>query len=188
MDLHEDFLRRLTAAQPVLYAYLRAHGLRFADADDLMQTLALEIWKNFSAYDPARPFQAWAFGIARNLVLKQRRSERLRRNILVDSTICDAIAAQTEIALLDPAAAFVAERDELAYCLQKLSSPARDFLALRYERRLELAQIAAQTGKTVAAVSMVLTRLRRKLIDCVNQRLARQSLPSIHPPPSPQSP
>ena len=45
-------------------------------------------------------------------------------------------------------------------------------VALRYEQALSLGQIAQQIGSTLDAVHKALSRLRARLQECVEQRLA----------------
>ena len=170
-DLHDDFLRRFMAAQHSLYAYIRSHGIGPTDSDDLMQTLALELWKTYSAFDTSRPFSAWSFGIARNLISKRHRSKS-RNAVMANSEICDQIADRVAGTLVDEETRLAMERTLLEECLKALAQHARELISLRYEKNLNLAAIAARVGKSAAATNMLLSRIRAKLMDCVSARAA----------------
>ena len=172
MASHETFLTQFLAAQSTLRAYVRSHGYGPADTDDILQSAALELWKSYANYDPSRPFSAWAFVITRNLISKRRRSSKVLR-MTVSSELCDTIADRVAPALVEHERRFAAEREHLADCLQKLGQDARSMLALKYNENLDLATIAARTGKGMAAVNMVLSRLRAKLLDCISLKKAR---------------
>lgn len=172
MASHETFLAQFMETQRALHAYVRSHGYGPADADDIMQSAALELWKTYASYDPSRPFGAWAFSITRNLISKRRRNSSIRR-MTVSSQICDTIAERVAPALLEQQVRFAEEREHLADCLQKLGRDARAILALKYEENLNMASIATRTGKGIGAVNMILSRLRSKLLDCISMHKTR---------------
>src|SRR5262245_39823942 len=66
-------------ARTAVFAQLLAGIGSFHDAEDVLQEVAVSVAKNYSSYDAARPFVAWALGIARNHMLMYfRRYHRSR--------------------------------------------------------------------------------------------------------------
>ena len=61
--------RLWVSAQPTLMSFITAGVRDFHAAQDLLQDTAEAVAEGFDDYDPARPFTAWALGIARNKVL-----------------------------------------------------------------------------------------------------------------------
>ena len=62
--------------------------------------------------------------------------------------------------------------EALERCLEGLPPKSRPLLALRYEQGLKLGQIAQRIGASLDAVHKALFRLRDRLQECVEQRLA----------------
>lgn len=63
-EQYQQAIRYWTLAQPVVSAYVTAVVRDFRDRDDLLQAISVAVLEAFSSYDPARPFTAWAIGIA----------------------------------------------------------------------------------------------------------------------------
>ena len=165
---HRRFLRHFLPAEPLLRSYLLAATGDVHAADDLLQEVSSVLWEKLDQYDEARPFRAWALGIARLEVLKWR--QRLARSR-------EALSGDTLGALAEAAAELAPEIDErlahLRRCVEGLQERTRRVLRLRYWERLPIRQVAERVGKTVGAIEMVLVRARRGLRQCVERRLAR---------------
>ena len=67
-EQYQQAIRYWTLAQPVVSAYVAAVVRDFRDRDDVLQAISVAVLEAFSSYDPARPFTAWAMGIARNQI------------------------------------------------------------------------------------------------------------------------
>jgi RNA polymerase sigma-70 factor (ECF subfamily) len=85
-------------------------------------------------------------------------------------------APETIQAILDAyertEAAASARGEALRRCLEHLPPRSRRLLALRYEKALRLGEIAREVGSTLDAVHKALARIRTRLQECVEQRLA----------------
>jgi RNA polymerase sigma factor (sigma-70 family) len=57
---------------PMVLGYLRRFVPR-DDAEDVLQRVFYEVWKNRDRYDPARSLEAWVLGIARKRAIDQLR-------------------------------------------------------------------------------------------------------------------
>jgi len=162
---HSEFLRRFTPIQPNLFAYVRAAGFGWNEAEDILQDAAVALWESYESYDPDRPFVAWAIGITRHLILKRRRAAG---RVVVDSAVCVEIANRIGEVLQAEQARMAHEREQLAECLAKMPARGREVIRLRYRDRLGLKEIAQKVGRTYAATNMWLSRLRGKLLDCLS--------------------
>jgi RNA polymerase sigma factor (sigma-70 family) len=56
---------------------------RPADREDLAQEIAVQLWRAFPGYDPARPFSTWLYRIALNVGISHLRSLAMRERCTV---------------------------------------------------------------------------------------------------------
>lgn len=164
---HERFTRCWTQAQPAIAGYITAVVGDPHTADDVLQDVAVALLRTFPEYDPARPFIAWAMGIAKMQILSSRR-DRARAAARLGDATATTLASDWE-ALLPEADA---RGRALAACVERLDRRGRELVALRYRDALEPQAIAARLGTTSGAVRTALARLRSALHDCIGRRLA----------------
>lgn len=159
--------RLWVSAQPTLMSFITAGVRDFHAAQDLLQDTAEAVAEGFDDYDPARPFTAWALGIARNKVLMHyRRTQRDER--VFSGDLLDALAAAHE--RLEPR--FDPMREALHHCLKHPTERNRQILHMRYVEDLAPAEIAERLGMKKNAVLTALHRIRRALAECIEQRIA----------------
>ena len=135
-------------------------------AEDVLQEVAADASRNFDKYDPARPFVAWLIGIARQRLVDHYRKEDRRR----------AELSEDALALLDNAYIEVAEEIDdrivaLRKCMDQLPEHHKALINRRYGFDDALSDIAKSVGKSAKAVNAMLTRIRKLLADCVQQRM-----------------
>jgi len=171
-SVDESFVVLLTSAQCDLHAYV-AYLLGGRDeARDVMQETNLVLWREAARYDPTRPFLPWAKSIAYYRVLthlKKKSRERLvfdedmvMRLAEVDAGHHDDL--HDRLKLLDG-------------CLEKLTPTQRAVIKYRYHMNWAVQQIARKFACSDAAMSMMLTRIRRALAACLKQAMNRE----VHP-------
>jgi RNA polymerase sigma-70 factor (ECF subfamily) len=167
MDAHESFLRLFLANEAELRAFT-ASLVRDANlCDDVFQEVALTLWKEFARYDAARPFGPWARGVAAVKVM-QSRQKAGKAGVPLSPEAIQAVAEAYD--RTEPAPAPVTEG--LRHCLDLLPEKSRVLVELRYERALKTAAIAEELGAGVDAVCQALSRLRRRLSDCLRNWLS----------------
>jgi RNA polymerase sigma-70 factor (ECF subfamily) len=135
--------------------------------EDVVQEVALILWQEFQRYDATRPFGAWARGVAANKVMQRWEQEgRAPRpfspqvvQALVDA--CDRAEAKSSL-----------RAEVLEDCLKELPEKSRRLLTLRYGELLKVERIATELQGTVDGVYQALSRLRARLAECVERRLA----------------
>ncbi len=169
MDQQEEYLKLLFGCELEIRAFIGSIIRGSHDCDDLFQEVALTLWKEFSRYDRSRSFGAWARGIAA-VKLMQRWDQTKRLPIVLPPEAIQAISRA-----FDRSEELASQKaDALEDCLDQLPEKSRQLLSLRYERSLKIEQIAQELQATLDAVYQSLSRLRVKLQDCVNRRLAAQ--------------
>ena len=169
MDPQTEFLTHFLEHQVAVRAFIGSLVRDRHARDDLFQEVALTLWHEFGRYDRARPFGAWARGIAANKVLQRwHKDNRLPVPFPPDAigALLDAYDRGEQTESL--------KADALEQCLEKLPEKSRQLLALRYERSLKLGEIAERLQTTMDAVHKALSRIRDRLQQCVERRLAAQ--------------
>jgi len=163
----EGFIADLTRYQPQLQGFIAASVGNPVASLDILQNTNLSLWSKSKAYDPSRPFLPWALTFARFEVLAYFRDRKRDRH---------AFSSDLVELMFDTAGGMVEEIPErqlaLRKCLGLLSEEHRQLLTLKYVNKLSLVQISGMLDTTVAAVKCKLSRIRRKLADCVTRRLA----------------
>jgi RNA polymerase sigma-70 factor, ECF subfamily len=166
MEDAERFTRCWTQAQPTVAACIHAWVPDFHEAEDLLQDVAVVLLSKFGQYDPARPFAAWALGVAKKEVLVRRRSHA-RSFLLAHTDLVDRIAEACERLQPD-----LDDRMEpLRRCLAQVQGRSRQLLSLRYEEGLLPGAIAQRLKMTAGAVRTTLSRVRDVLQQCVERAL-----------------
>lgn len=167
MSAQAEFLTTFLKHEGDLRAFIGSLVQDRHAREDVMQEVALIAWNKFDTYDSQRSFGAWARGIAVNMILKLR--ERTARSAV-------PFSPDTVQAVLDAANRAEAGSspwiDKLERCVEQLPEKSRRLLALRYEESLEMQQIADRVQSTAEAVHKALSRLRLRLRECVESRLA----------------
>jgi len=151
----EELTRRVS---PGLLSYLRGRCPTLQDAEDLRQETLLRVHRNLARYDPQRPFEPWLLTIAARLAAGRTRGDR-RTDALPMETVA---AESTEPSDLDRREAGAVL---WATASQALSGPQYRALRLRYVDGLDVRNVAAAMGVTIASAKVLLFRARRRLMD-----------------------
>jgi RNA polymerase sigma-70 factor (ECF subfamily) len=168
-DRMAEFVELYSRYYPRLQFYLMALLPSANDAADVLQESSLILWKKFDSYKSGTNFYAWACKIARLQTLKHRgRMGRCAR--LLDDAVLEQVSAEVLREEIDPTAALEA----LAYCLERLSERNRSLIRRRYQPDVTVHELADEVGCSANALSKLLGKVRRALLQCVERRLASQ--------------
>lgn len=169
-DLHNDFLRLLAENEAAIRAFLRAILTSRADAEEAFQTTLITMWDKFEEYDSARNFKPWAFGIARYKALAIIRDRQRERLIFGDNLINqfadDAISAGDR---------YLTQQEALDDCLMKLPVDQREIVLSAYTKGTRIDQLAQSLGRTPMSLYKKLQKIRKILLECVQQTMARET-------------
>ena len=170
-DHPEPFLVLVTRIQRVLHAFILKLVPHLSDAEDILQQTNLVLWSKQSEFVLGSDFRAWAFRIARYQLMAYRKRQSLDR-LVFGEELFDRLAcrAETRDELLDT------KRELLARCSQKLSDPQRELLAARYADQLSGREIADKTGRNIDSIFQSLHRVRRMLLECIEQGLRKSDV------------
>ena len=163
---HERFLTLFTANEPAIRAFVRRLVPTRQDAADVMQGVALVLWRKFPTLEASDQFRKWAFGVARYETLAWLRDKARDRLVLADDVL-DTVAhesAQIENRLS-------AQREALEGCLERLPDEQRTLVLAAYEPDVRIQDVAEQSGRTVPAFYQWLHRMRVRLLECTRRTL-----------------
>jgi RNA polymerase sigma-70 factor (ECF subfamily) len=148
----EELFRRY---EPRAFAFFLRRTGSSERAEDLYQELFLRIHRARDDYDPGRPFLPWFFQIAQHLLVDDTRRAFREREVPLDpcDVRCEAVDPEREIAT----------RSELGQLLAGLRPEERQVLVSAKLDGMEYAELAAQVGKSVAAVKQIVSRALRRI-------------------------
>ncbi len=169
-ELVEQFMVLYSNHQRRLYLYTITLMPDAVAAEDVLQEANLVLWRKFGQYRPGTNFFAWACKIVRYEVLKHR-GKHTRSARLLDPDVLDRLAevAVAEVEHLDES-----HRRALVDCMSRLSPGDRELMRRRYAEAIAVQEIAAAMNRSPNAVSQSLGRVRRLLLDCINESLHTQ--------------
>ncbi len=165
----EQFVQKLAESQNRLYGYVYSLLGDHGRAADVLQETNLVLWRKLDEFAPNREFLPWAFTIARYQVLASIRDHK-RDRVLLDAELAEKVAAvaERESSKLDGVQA------ALRVCVEELSIPNRELIRRRYTQSESIADLAGAMDKTQSAIKVSLLRIRRRLADCIQKRLAAE--------------
>ncbi|KAA5542703.1 sigma-70 family RNA polymerase sigma factor [Roseiconus nitratireducens] len=170
-DIHEQFLTHFAANEPAIRAYVRRLVPTRHDAADVMQGVALVLWRKFDELDDTEHFRRWAFGVARHEALGWLRDKARSRLTLAEDVLhvvaCESTRDDDRLS---------AQREALEGCLEKLPTHHRKIILAAYAPDAAIQEVAGQSGRTVAAFYQWLHRMRLRLLNCTRQVLQAEGL------------
>lgn len=142
--------------------------------DEVVQATYLTAIDHIADYRGPGVFLAWLKGIARN-ELRHLLRERARWPTQLGGDAIESLVAQAALDGLDTVDAHWHEErlTALAGCLEQVPGPGRQLLDYCYRDGLSLERIAVVSGSSYAAVAQALSRLRRKIRECLEFRRVR---------------
>ena len=169
-DASEAFVEIMTRYQGRLYGYALSLTADPEAANDLLQETNVVLWENWKEFELGTNFKAWSFRIAHFQFMAQRQ-RRLRDKLCFGDNLVAVIAVEAK------------EMDEtyeqriasLASCLERLKPRWREIIRLRYQEDLAVQRMAAQIGLSANAISQLLFRARRSLIECFRREQAKEN-------------
>lgn len=144
-----------------LQRYLRRRA-SFHDADDIFEESLMTIWRRLDDV-PADAVLPWSYGVAKRALANHRRG--LRRQ----SQLVDRLKRRT-VEHVPPPHLPAEDSPELAAALERLSAADQEMLRLWAWEELEPREIAVVLGSTANAVSLRLSRAKKKLADEIERQ------------------
>lgn len=171
-EVCREALRHRSALVAYAFARLRA----WDQAEDAVQdalVVLLGKWADCQSLEGVRP---WAFAIVRNTVRERWRAGQRERS--VQGAALEALAGACVEAQLEHDGSLLqaARVRALQACLQAIPGRKREMLEGYYHQRQSCEELAGLLGSSANAVAQALSRLRRALQRCAQQRLREEGL------------
>ncbi|MCG8585095.1 MAG: sigma-70 family RNA polymerase sigma factor [Pirellulales bacterium] len=163
------FVELLGQHERQLNAYVLALIPNWADADDIVQQTRIRLWEQFDSYDPSKDFGTWARVIAHYQVLAYRKNAR-RSSLQLSDQVLDKLA-DTEMV---PSDTGTDRQSYLSECVDEMPEDDRSLLARCYSGEETIKNVAAELGRSFNNVRQTLFRMRQRLFDCVERKLAKE--------------
>ncbi len=170
-DPNSHFADQLVAIQKGLYAYILTLSPWAEEASDVLQQTNLVLWRDAAKFQPGTDFRAWAYRVAYFQVLAQRRKAG-RDRLRFDDDLLKNLADNMQ---REPAEAEV-EALLLQDCLRKLPQIDRELICRRYDAGVSVKVLAADLHLPPNTVAVRLYRIRRALLECVQQGISDRDL------------
>ena len=169
----ELFIEQVREHHAGLRGFVRSLGVDPLWVDDVAQEAFIVAYNRLGEFDHSRDFGAWLRGIARNLVINERRKNARRKRIISDNL--------TEV-LIASSSASDEDEDEmcdlglvrlnaLKECVKGLPEKSLRLLKSRYEYDHSAQDIAEEFSMNPPAVRKALERMRTALRDCMEEKM-----------------
>lgn len=168
---HDHFLRLFMKHEESLRVFVRSLLFTHEEEREVMQEVAVVLWRKLDASMSDDSFCRWAFGVARMEALTFRRDCARDRHVFGD----DVFELLAE-AVLEQADSLENERRVLEACLQRLPGAQRQLVQSAYAPGVQIDLLAQQLGRTAMALYKTLHRIRLTLMDCTRRSLATEEL------------
>jgi len=166
MHPSEEFVNLYIRHEGQVRSYIQRLVFNSGDAEDIMQSTAMLLWKKHDQYDKEQPFLPWAYRFAYNEVRNYYRKNEKTKKLLLDPECIDQLA--------DTAEKFSPQLDDLKAslddCIYKLNNDDRRLIEYRYCEDGKINDLAEKKNTTANALSKALQKIRQKLYLCVRSK------------------
>jgi len=173
MSDRELFTEQVREHHAGLRGFVRSLGVNPLWVDDVAQEAFIVAYNRLDEFDRERDFGAWLRGIARNLVINERRKDARRKRILSDN-LTDILLSTSSVAEDDEGGVGdtgLAKLNALRECIRTLPEKSLQMLKSRYEDENSAQKIAEEIDMKPPAVRKALERVRTSLRNCMEERM-----------------
>ena len=142
-DLYDAYVDRI-------FRYIRFRVGDEMESEDLTEVVFERAWQAIGRYeDRGRPFSAWLYAIAANVVSDHYRSQRARADL--DPNLVDRAASRDPVAAAEAAC----RRAALEQAIRRLTPDQQQVIILRFIEGLSPAEVAVTLGKREGTVRVI---------------------------------
>tara|TARA_R110002111_G_scaffold2705_4_gene17958 strand:+ start:50866 stop:51435 length:570 start_codon:yes stop_codon:yes gene_type:complete len=162
----EQFVSLLARHHSLIRGFIGTLLPHQTDAEDVFQQTCLVLWRKWTIFDAEQSFSAWACGIAFYEVKNFQRIQS-RDRLYFSDEVLSLIAEQQTNSLSETDR----QKQALDECIQKLDGENRQLILDCYHGQQTIKEISQQIGRSADAIYKKLSRLRLRLMDCMQQTL-----------------
>jgi len=168
----EEFTVLWTRAMPPVFAYVSSLVPSYHDAQDIIQEVAIVLFRRREDYQRDKSFTSWAIGIARIAARAHWRKQQ-KQDVPWSPEILETLEAECETM----APELTLRLQYLDDCVKTLQLAGRswDLFSLRYREGLPPRKIAELRGMASGTVRVTLNRIRDALRSCIEQRMGKEA-------------
>lgn len=170
----ELFIEQVRDHHAGLRGFVRSLGVDPLWVDDVAQEAFIVAYNRLDEFDHSRDFGPWLRGIARNLVINERRKDARRKRIISDNLtevlVASSSAREDEEEEMGDFA--LVRLNALKECIKGLPEKSLRLLKSRYEDDHSAQDIAEEFSMNPPAVRKALERMRTALRECMEEKMA----------------
>ena len=171
MDLSEEFILELTQVQQRLFGFLFKRLADREQAREVLQRTNLVLCRKAEQYQAGTNFKAWAMSVANHEVMAYRKTQ-VRERLVFSDEVDDMIGSREN----EFSSSLKDRISHLNHCLQLMSPQNRQLIEHCYEGQNSMEKIADEIGGTVGAIRVKLHRLRKLLLECIQNRMQEEGV------------
>lgn len=147
-------------------AKLQRYIVRFincsaADAEDIIQDVFVNAYRNLNGFDTSLKFSSWIYRIAHNEAVNHLRRITARPAIVMDDEKFEALASELNV---EHEVGRSMERERIRAAIGRLDEKYREAIVLRYLEDKSYEEISDILRKPLGSVSSLITRAKRILM------------------------
>lgn len=139
---------------------------------DIVQEINILLWEKRSNFELDTNFKAWAFAVARYVIMNNQKRFRRDGRLVFSSEVVEALADQFEELSPEPDERMGALRE----CMSRLREEDQRLLLDCHAERGSIERAAEERGQPAVTVRSILLRLRGRLRKCIHERMAKARL------------
>jgi RNA polymerase sigma-70 factor (ECF subfamily) len=168
LDKFADLVREHQAA---LRAFVCALGVETDWVDDIAQEVFVVAYRRREHFDNKKDFGKWLRGIARHLVLNERRKEARHARILC-GPVTDMLLENQRVSEAEEPADTCRLVQAMNDCIAQLPERSRNLLRKRYEAENNASTLSSLFRMRSDAIRQSLMRIRAWVKQCVENKQA----------------
>lgn len=168
----EELLKLLLRNEPALRAYARILLPDWSMVEEALQEASIAMWQKRAQLQSVNAFLSWARTFVRYKCLAQLQ-KLPRQRAVIDHDLLVTIADECEAA---NGTMRTDEAEQFRRCFARFSPEQRELLLAPYSPEKSITALAQLRRTSANALYKKLARLREKLSDCVQFRLAEEGV------------
>ena len=165
-ELENLFLTVLEQNQQKLFRICSVYSKNSEDTKDLFQDVLINIWKSMPSFESKSSLETWVYRITLNTCLRFRSNHIKKQERFVFMENMNNVNTQTEVENTEQKEKLL----QLRNCISTLNKGDKAIITL-YLERLPYKEISNITGLTENNIAVKIKRIKKKLLNCINNTL-----------------